>query len=82
MKPSIGRIVHYVIPSGPLMCQHRPAIITAVFPGNTVNLSIFLDQEDDCSVGSSHVGYVLRAWSISMSEEHAINTWHWPEREE
>lgn len=46
-KPAIGRIVHYVIPSGPHKGAHRPAIITAGYADGLVNLTIFTDQEDD-----------------------------------
>ena len=51
-KPTIGRIVHFVLPNG----EHRPAIIVRVwteeFPNNPVehtglNLQIFLDGTND-----------------------------------
>lgn len=49
MKPSIGRIVHFVLASGPRAGEHRAAIITNVFGGDVVNLSVLLDQHDDWS---------------------------------
>jgi hypothetical protein len=74
MKPSIGRIVHFVhvdlLDRETLV--HLPAIITAV--SNTcVDLVVF-----------SSSGSILGAsWATAATfdESFAPYTWHWPERE-
>lgn len=63
MKPTIGRIVHYVEEGG----THKPAIITSVGE-KTVNLSIF---HDGGSVGGG--------LEIPFSEKPKEGTWHWAE---
>lgn len=82
-NPSIGRIVHYVIPSGPHAGAHRPAIITAAYADGLVNLTIFTDQEDDCSpLGESIHGHLIRGFAVRPGNPDEINTWHWPERKD
>ncbi len=50
-EPSIGRIVHYVLESGPSKGQSRGAQITSVFPQNAapplLNLVVTLDGLND-----------------------------------
>ena len=56
VKPTIGRIVHFILPNG----EHRPAFIVRVWPneyGNEeikdgVNLQVFIDGTNDYN-GSS-----------------------------
>ena len=76
MIPSIGRIVHFVLPDG----QHRPAIIVRVWddiptPESLVQLQVFTDGEND---GLQNV-----EWRTSV-QQHALTpkpgTWHEPER--
>lgn len=73
MKPSIGRIVHYVVNVGNV----RPvaAIITAVWSDTYVNLRFFQD-------GSNTEPQTFSEWVISRSldesETPAQGTWHWP----
>jgi len=47
MIPSIGRIVHYILPDGPSKGEHRPAIIVRVWGEPTevssVQLQVFAD---------------------------------------
>lgn len=83
-KPSIGRIVHFVLGNG----QHRPAIITRVWeddsPGSyppedeVVNMTIFPDGSNDVPAGSS---FTLTAWGTSVHHDESCKprTWHWPE---
>jgi hypothetical protein len=67
MKPSIGRIVHFVASEG-----HAPAIITRVFSDTCVNLRVFRDN------GQTPDHYT----SVSLDEKGEQSfTWHWPERE-
>ncbi len=66
--PSVGRIVHYVLPSG----EHRPAIIVKVWhdtpdPG-TSNLHVFLDKFE---VGEQDL--------TSITRGDGPGHWHWPE---
>jgi hypothetical protein len=86
-KPSIGRIVHVVMPNG----DHRPAIVTNVF-GNLVNAHVFLDLANDRhnenvanlrnNCGADVEGTAACLYSISPDEDlKAPRTWHWPERE-
>lgn len=73
MKPSIGRIVHYVVNVG----NARPvaAIITAVWNDTCVNLRLFQD-------GSNTDPQTFSEWvtsrSFDESETPAQGTWHWP----
>lgn len=79
-KPSLGRMVHYVIPDGCANAgDHRPAIIVRVWP-DTVNLQVFFDGD-----GTPHLndGQLNTLWKLSVpySAEPKAGTWHWPERE-
>lgn len=69
MKPSVGRIVHYVpvaSPDDPAPCQ--AAIVTAV-NDDSISLTVF-DVH-------SHT-----TWPTVLQSEpiHQRGTWHWPER--
>ena len=84
MKPSVGRIVHYVLPSGQVGA-HRPAIVVHVWPGGsgnpypdgeTVQLQVFMDGSNDWYFTSIHW-----ATSVTHDEGKAPGTWHWPESE-
>jgi hypothetical protein len=67
-RPTIGRIVHYVASAG----AHWPAIITRVWPNETVNLHVLAD------------GRAAFHYTSAPHDEtgNAISSWHWPEREE
>ena len=73
-KPSIGRIVHYVLPSPAKYAgEHRPAIITRVWSDTCVNLHVFEDFDDG----------ELESLPTSVTFEalgKAERSWHWPER--
>jgi hypothetical protein len=83
--PSVGRIVHYVIPSGPHRGEHRPAIITQVWqpiehesaPGMS-NLTVFRGQADDFP--SDPVYAPQWVGSVCYCPNDTPGTWHWPER--
>ena len=87
-QPSIGRIVHYVLPAGNIRKgEHRPAIITQVWnpikpdgnraDGNGMcNLTVFKGQGGD---GGKSEDASFWAGCISYSETPEPNTWHWPE---
>lgn len=73
MKPSIGRIVHYVTAAG----KHIPAIIVAVWSETCVNLRIFHDGSNSADQTA------FNEWetSRSLDETNQPYTWHWRERE-
>jgi len=93
-KPTIGRIVHYVLANG----EHRPAIIVRVWPGeygndevkDGINVQVFLDggNDTDAALGMGYTTMDERergtAWrtSVRYSGESVPGSWHWPEREE
>lgn len=70
MKPTIGRIVHYVVA---VDCKPVAAIITAVWSDTCVNLRLFQD-------GSNTQPQTYGEWQTSRSLDEAgtPGTWHWP----
>jgi hypothetical protein len=72
-KPSICRLVHYVVRSNG---RHRPAIIVECTPGDPymLNLHVFTDPTHDNVVP-------FQRNVMQDEEEKAPHTWHWPERE-
>jgi hypothetical protein len=84
MKPTIGRIVHFVqkrpapYGDGTLVL---PAIVVAVWGDTCVNLQVFTDSGN--SEGGDN-GNLAMKWitSVSLDEsaDPAPRTWHWPER--
>jgi hypothetical protein len=84
-KPSVGRIVHYVLPSGPRKGEHRAAIVTGAWGGFVANLTVFLDQPNDVIEPSGsfipQIAASGRIWSADYDAAGAPGSWHWPERE-
>lgn len=71
--PSIGRLVHYVMPNG----KHRPAMIVEAWDNSShLNLQVFTDGSNDGPDTPS----MLWQTSVEYAESPAPNTWHWPER--
>ncbi len=83
MKPSIGRIVHYVLDGDhhQAVGSHRPAIIVREpWTPEMLNLQVFTDGEND---GPRNVSGIVWRTSVHQDEEtKAPGTWHWPERED
>ena len=83
-KPSIGRIVHYVLDSGQSKGQHRPAMIVRVWSDTCVQLTVFTDWSNDFGPDQHGGGGIL--WRPSAAQDEggenprSIGTWHWPER--
>lgn len=83
MKPTIGRIVHFVQKKQPHygdVLVHLPAIIVAVWGDTCVNLKVFTDGTNSDAEGTSPVKWVTSA-SLDETETPQARTWHWPERE-
>lgn len=89
MKPTIGRIVHYVQEKpaayqpkeGPRALVHLPAIITAVWSETCVNLQVFTDGINSDEQYMAAVKWVTSS-IFDGSESPRPSTWHWPEREQ
>ncbi len=84
-SPSIGRIVHYVIPDGYRNAgETRPAILVRIWndmdhptnPGMS-NILVFTDGSNDSAAGHA---LAVPEWtgSVSFSAERTPGTWHWP----
>ena len=76
MKPSIGRIVHFVGASPTTAADHYAAIVTHVWSDFCINLFVFANggQEDGLHAGVKT--------SVVYAEVPAVgHSWHWPERD-
>lgn len=91
-QPSVGRIVHYVLPSGRSSGDHRPAVIVRVWGEDqvaagtlpatalgTVQLQVFTDTGPDGAY-NDELPAVMWATSVVHDEAGGAGTWHWPER--
>jgi hypothetical protein len=68
-KPSVGRILHYVID---VEADHLAAIVTRVNQDGSLDLAVFNPEPD---------GRVRPATNIVEDIEKTLShTWHWPER--
>lgn len=82
-KPSIGRIVHFVLDGGPHKGEHRPAIITKIWPEYNgiqhVQRQVFTDGSND---GEAYRTGLYWATSVTYADpsENKIYSWHWPEK--
>lgn len=86
MKPSIGRIVHFVQKTNLNYGEcivHLPAIITAVHSDTCVNLQVFTDgSNSESGLSSNHPSAKwITSATLDQSTEPQPYTWHWPERE-
>lgn len=75
-----GRIVHYVLPDGRNIGEHRPAIIVKVWDPwqGTSQLQVFMDGNG--SESNDGTPNVVWATSIVYSEAKEYGTWHWIEK--
>ena len=81
MKPTIGRIVHFVQkkPAGyGEVLVHLPAIITAVWGETCVNLQVFTDGTNSDEQNMFPVKWVTSV-VMDPSGDPQPRTWHWPE---
>jgi hypothetical protein len=80
---TVGRMVHYVLPEGRSLGEHRPAIVVRVwkdipsYPEGTVNLQVFTDGSND---GRDHAAGIVWRTSVHYSEGKEPGTWHWIEK--
>ncbi len=82
MKPTIGRIVHYVQKKRAGYGEgvvHLPAIVTAVWGETCVNLQVFTDGTNSDDQHTSPVKWITSATLDQSATED--RSWHWPERE-
>jgi hypothetical protein len=72
MKPSVGRVVHYVsygTPGGEYTSQCRAAIVTETDTSDTVGLAVL-----------NPTGTFFNRTVVHDEDGKAGGTWHWPER--
>ena len=83
MKPTIGRIVHFVQkkPAGyGEGIVHLPAIIVAVWGETCVNLCVFADGTNSDAEGMPPTKWVTSV-TLDASASPQPRTWHWPEQD-
>lgn len=88
MKPTIGRIVHFVqanpFANGPDKFVHLPAIVTAVWGDTCVNIQVFTDGFNSEPALGENLSPTAIKWVTSVtlddSEAPQGRTWHWPEK--
>lgn len=90
MKPTIGRIVHFVQEKsaayqpkdGPKVLIHLPAVITAVWGDTCINLQVFTDGTNSETGPTSNPPSIKWITSATLDESaERPYSWHWPERE-
>ena len=81
--PSVGQIVHYILPAGPKKGEHRAAMIVRVWSDTCVNLRVFLDGSNDYDYATlPHHNTQLAGdlWVTSASlDAEGVSGWHWLE---
>jgi hypothetical protein len=76
MKPTVGRIVEYVLKDRYGELQVRPAIIVRVWSDECVQLQVFTDGTND---GPEYASGIFWATSVLRCEEKNERTWDWME---
>jgi hypothetical protein len=81
-KPTVGRIVHYVMPNGRSKGETRPAIVVRVWQpcGEAmplVQLQVFTDGSND---GPEYASGLAWKTSVHYDSEGAPDSWRWPPR--
>lgn len=75
MTPTVGRIVHFVLPGGRSAGEVRPAIITRVNNETNVNLRVYLDGPNDEGASDYESSAIL-----TNEEKRDPRGWFWPPR--
>ena len=82
-KPTVGRIVHYVLSTqdgtnSANVGHHRAPMIVRVWSDDCVQLQVFTDGPNDRPDGTG----LIWVTSVSFNDTEKLpRTWHWPERE-
>ncbi|PTL79102.1 hypothetical protein [Vitiosangium sp. GDMCC 1.1324] len=85
-KPTIGRVVHYVLgeEAGSRKGEVRPAVVVAMRHPEMPNLQVFLDGPNDqpgtFTQGSRLDGSNLWRGSVPFGGPDQPGTWFWPPR--
>ena len=82
MRPSIGRIVHYVsygTPGGEYASECRAAVVTAVHAAGSTSKVI---PETVSLAVLNPSGMFFNEGVVQDEHSHRGGTWHWPERVE
>lgn len=74
MKPSVGRIVHFVAQGGSV--EHYAAIVTRVWGDTCVNLRVFYPDQREIP----HHGELESSVLADFGDDPQSRTWHWPEK--
>ena len=81
MKPTVGRIVHYVLEQGRGKGEVRAATIVRVWNDTCVNLQVHLDGSNDAGADVANDG-ALTVWKTSVLQTdettRAVGAWFWP----
>ena len=84
MRPSIGRVVHYVsygTPGGEYKGECRAAIVTAVHPGDGDGTLADLNGPEGVDLAVLNpTGMFFRQNCRHSEGAQTGGTWHWPER--
>lgn len=75
--PTIGRIVHFIVPGLKGKDAERPAIIVRVWSETCVNLHVFADGANDHESALADGGWKT---SVCLDDKKNPGTWHWPEQ--
>jgi YD repeat-containing protein len=67
-KPSVGRMVHYVLGGVETPAAHRAAVVGELHDDGTLELAVLLP-----------LGWQVLP-RVTYDEEGRPGTWHWPER--
>lgn len=74
--PTIGRIVHFILPAGPRAGETRAAIVTNTFGGTKCNGTVFLDKANDAPDTKDY----FSSAEYDDTDKPVIGTWCWPPR--
>lgn len=85
-EPSVGAMVHFILPDGPQRGAHRPAVIThlwskdhPIHPGLS-DLCVFKAKNDDfIATGPAVMVTAVSFRESTVEKPDAPGTWHWPE---
>lgn len=80
MNVTVGRIVNYVLPSGPYRGEVRPCMVVRVWSGNLFNGQVFTDSPE-AQDSNDCLPPVMWATSVVYNEDKHPGTWHWPEED-